>query len=245
VSVTSDLAWTGWPVALSLAAVLAGARAGEARRTEALGRALHELRRPLQALALGACPRSDGHGNGHRGANPPPPLELAICALDDLDRAVNGEPALPRRRLLSLRPVVEGCADRWGPVAGLSGCDLVLDWRAGAAAVVADPRRISQAIDNLLMNAIEHGSPPIGLSVVVRDRGVRIAVQDGGSPNSRAARRRRRGARRRRGLRVVAGVAAEHGGRFAIHRGHRGTVAVLELPLASLPVPALAGAGAA
>jgi signal transduction histidine kinase len=241
VSAAPDLAWTGWPVALSLAAVLVGARIGEARRTEALGRALHELRRPLQALALGGGPVAGG-ANGHG----PPPIELAICALADLDRLVNGEPAVPCRRLLSLRPVIEGCTDRWAPVAELTGCDLVLDWRAGAAAVVADPHRIAQALDNLLLNAIEHGSPPILLSVVVRDRGVRIAVEDGGTPTRSAGWRvRRRRARRRRGLRVVAGVAAEHGGRFAIRRGTDGTVAVLELPLASLPVPALAGAGAA
>lgn len=237
------LTWLGWPLAVVFVAVLAGNRAGHARRTESLNGALHELRRPLQALALGAQPGA----NGNRHA----PLELAICALADLERIVNGEPALSCKRLLRLRPVIEGCVERWGPMAEPAGRGVGLDWRAGAAAIVADPHRLAQALDNLLLNAIEHGSPPIEVSVVICDRGARITVTDCGTATTEVRHRRsrspRRGHRARegRGLRVVAAIAAEHGGRFAIHRGRDGTRAVLELPLASLPLPALGGSRAA
>jgi two-component system, OmpR family, sensor histidine kinase TctE len=225
----SGLIATGWPLALLLGAILLGSRARDARRRRAIEAALHELRRPLQALALGA-----GHGVSTNG-NGPPPLELAICALADLDRAVNGvERQPPTRRLLRLRPLVEGCLERWMPAAELNGCELGLEWRAGAAAVVADPRRLAQALDNLVANALEHGGPPVVVGAVVFERGVRIAVSDSGAAGHDVRRRR---ARRHNGLRIVAAIASECGGRFAIDRGGDGTVAVLELPLASLPLP--------
>lgn len=239
------LTWLGWPLAVVFVAVLAGNRAGHARRTESLNDALHELRRPLQALAFGAGPQPGANGSR------PAPLELAICALADLERIVNGEPALSRKRLLRLRPVIEGCIERWGPIAEPAGGGVGLDWRAGAAAIVADPHRLAQALDNLLLNAIEHGSPPIQVSVVICDRGARITVTDCGTATAevrhRRSRSRRRGHRAHggHGLRVVAAIAAEHGGRFAFHRGREGARAILELPLASLPLPALAGSRAA
>ena len=64
----------------------------------ALNRALHELRRPLQTLLL----LEDG--NGRPAAAPPRAsrrglLELATCALQDLDGALNGgSPSRPFRR---------------------------------------------------------------------------------------------------------------------------------------------------
>jgi signal transduction histidine kinase len=229
------LVWAGWPLALLLGALLMGLRTRDVRRRSAIEAALHELRRPLQALALGAGAGASTSGNGSGNGNGPPPLELAICALADLDRAVNGvEQSPPTRRLLRLRPLVEGCVERWIPAAELGGCVLDLDWRAGSAAVVADPRRLAQALDNLVANALEHGAPPVIVHAVVFERGVRIAVSDGGASG---VDRRRRG-RRHNGLRIVAAIAADCGGRFAIDRGPDGTVAVLELPLASLPLPA-------
>lgn len=229
----TGLVWAGWPLALLLGALLLGLRARDVRRRCAIEAALHELRRPLQALALGAGPAVSTNGNG----NGPPPLELAICALADLDRAVNGVERPPEtRRLLRLRPLVEGCVERWMPAAELSGCELDLKWRAGSAAVVADPRRLAQALDNLVANALEHGSPPVIVRAVVFERGVCVAVSDSGGAASDV--HRCRPGRRHNGLRIVAAIAADCGGRFALERGPDGTVAVLELPLASLPLPA-------
>jgi signal transduction histidine kinase len=229
----AGLVWAGWPLALLLGALLLGIRMRGVRRQVAIEAALHELRRPLQALALGAGPGASTSGNG----DGPPPLELAICALADLDRAVNGVERPPdTSRLLRLRPLVEGCVERWMPAAELSGYELDLEWRAGSAAVVADPRRLAQALDNLVANALEHGASPVVVRAVVVERGVRVAVSDSGGAASDVHRRRH--GRRHSGLRIVAAIAADCGGRFVLERAADGTVAVLELPLASLPLPA-------
>ena len=89
----AELGIAGWPLGLTLAAVAVGDRLREARRRAALNRALHELRRPLQALVLGAGGIAQGPGRRPR-------RELALAALDDLDREING-----RARRLARRPV--------------------------------------------------------------------------------------------------------------------------------------------
>jgi signal transduction histidine kinase len=232
------LAALGWAAALAGAGLLLAARRAAARRDAAVERALHELRRPLQELALGAGPGRVANGDR------PAALELALCALGDLELALDGEAAPPRRRLVRLRPLVEGSVARWAAASGLDAASLSLDWRAGPAAVVADPRRIAQALDNLLVNAIQHGSPPVRIEVATCDRGVRVAVEDAGARPTATALDGRLG-RVPRGLGIVAGIAAEHDGVFAIRNAGGATKAVLELPLASLSLPALARADAA
>src|SRR5690348_3877757 len=71
----------------------------------ALNRALHELRRPLQALVL----LEDA--SGRPAASPPAAsrrglLELAAGALQDLDGALNGGPPDRPKRRFSCREVV-------------------------------------------------------------------------------------------------------------------------------------------
>jgi signal transduction histidine kinase len=256
---------SGWPLALMVAAILVRERVREGRRRGALNRALHELRRPLQALALAPDP---GRRNGHSSGNGAPGrLELALAALDDLDKEINGSEPPVRLRPVACRPWVEGSLARWRLAAGRSGSPVELRWRAGTATVLADPRRLAQALDNLIVNAIEHGRPPIRVEAAVAAAHVRIVVRDGGcadpdpdadaepetgsvvAPRALARLRapgRRRPSRGRRGhgLEVVARIAAEHGGRFIVRRGPRGAVAALELPLAGLPADAVASASA-
>jgi signal transduction histidine kinase len=221
----------GWPLALTVAAFLVRERVRGGRRRGALNRALHELRRPLQALALGAedVSRDGGSANG----DGPGKLELALAALDDLDHELNGgEPPL-RMRPVVCRTWVEGALGRWRVAAGRSGSPVELRWRAGSATVLADPRRLAQALDNLIVNAIEHGGPPIRVVGSVSGVSVRIEVVDRGCGGVGPTRRAR--GRRGHGLEVVARVAAQHGGRFMVSRGRRSTVAALELPLAERP----------
>jgi signal transduction histidine kinase len=111
--------------------------------------------------------------------------------------------------------------------------------------VLADPARISQALDNLIVNALQHG----GSRVLVDGRTVggrlRIAIADDGASgwseaedgprSARAGRPRRRRPRRHgHGLEVVRSVVAAHRGRFALQRSEQGSVAVLDLPLAGV-----------
>jgi signal transduction histidine kinase len=220
----------GWPLALTVAAFLVRERVRGGRRRGALNRALHELRRPLQALALGADDASRDGGSANRHG----PGKLA--ALDDLDHELNGgEPPL-RMRPVVCRTWVDGALGRWRVAAGRSGSPVELRWCAGSATVLADPRRLAQALDNLIVNAIEHGGPPIRVVGSVSAASVRIEVVDGGCGVVGPTRRAR--GRRGHGLEVVARVAAQHGGRFMVSHGRRRTVAALELPLAERPAVA-------
>jgi signal transduction histidine kinase len=232
----SELAQTiaGWPLVTALAAVATaqGLRAG--RRRSALNEALHELRRPLQAIALAGGP-----------AGSPPVLEssvqLAAAALERLDREVNGGGVPRPAEELELRALLEGAVRRWRARGSLSGASLKLRWRAGRAIVVGDRVELAQALDNLIVNAIEHGGPEISIDARPYRGRVRIVIADSGraarpstrtdSPAEVIARlsgRRRRG----HGLAVVRRIAAAHDGRFALRRSEQGSLALLELPLA-------------
>jgi signal transduction histidine kinase len=226
--VAAEVLSSTWPLLVTMA-VAGGARIKGSRQRRALNRALHELRRPLQALAL--APGSSGHGS-HGTA--PGALELALVALDDLDVAINGtRPALSRRPVAA-RPLVSGALDRWRGVAAMRERSLALEWGAGEAVVMADPARLAQALDNLLANAIEHGA----LRVLVRGSRaagrLRISVTTAAGPPAR----RNGGPRRGHGLAVVRTVAAAHLGRFSLRRSEREVTATLELPLAPGPAPA-------
>jgi signal transduction histidine kinase len=223
-----------WPVAASLAAALTARGVATGRRRSALNEALHELRRPLQALALSAGPR------GEAGLDSM--LRMAVVALERLDCEINGEGAgAAPRSLLSLEPLVRDAAARWRARAGARGPTVSLCWEAGEATLHGDRGALERALDNLLANAIEHGGPQITVGAVRADGVLRVSVSDSGrSPNGRARDGRARQAlaglsgRRRRGhgLRVVRRVAAEHGGEFALRISAEGAVASLELPLA-------------
>src|SRR5262249_43132245 len=122
------------------------------RQKRALNRALHELRRPLQALVL----LEDG--SGHPAAAPRRAtrrglLELATTALHDLDGALNGGCPARTPRRFSCRESVMACLERWRPQAGRAGGVRVY-WDAGPAMVDGDAARLAQALDNLLSNAL-------------------------------------------------------------------------------------------
>jgi hypothetical protein len=225
-----ETAAAGWPISATLAVALLSQSVRVGRRRQAINRALHELRRPLHALALAAP-----------GAPPSGSLDLAFVALAQLDAEVNGpDPEIdagPGR----CRTLVEGAVARWGGRAALAGGSIEVNWRGPDDARVLAPAAVAQAIDNLVVNAIEHGGSSIVLDVVAGSRTVRIRVRDSGrasrpdwrseTPAETVARltgKRRRG----HGLAVVRRLARAQGGRFFIQRSERGSVAALELPLA-------------
>jgi signal transduction histidine kinase len=226
--------FAGWPLGASMAALVAaqGLRAG--RRRSALNEALHELRRPLQAIALA----------GTGGTGSPPVLQssvrLAAAALERLDREVNGGTLQRPAEAVEVRPLVEAAVRRWRARASLGGGSLSLRWRAGRAVVVGNRTDLAQALDNLIVNAIEHGGPSISVDARPHKGRVRIVIADSGR-DSRTAERRdtpsdviaRLSGRHRRGhgLAVVRQVAAAHDGRFALRRSDRGSLAMFELPV--------------
>lgn len=227
----------GWPLAAAMAAVAATQVLRNGRRRGALNEALHELRRPLQAIALA--------GAGPTGS--PPAVEssvrLAAAALERLDREVNGGGSLQRpAEAVEVRPLLEAAGRRWRARASLGGGSLSLRWRAGRAVVIGDRVELGQALDNLIVNAIEHGGPAISIDARPHKGRVRIVIADSGRAARPDARRdtpadviARLSGRRRHGhgLAVVRQVVAAHRGRFALRRSEAGSLALLELPLAS------------
>lgn len=224
----------GWPVAATLAAVAATQSLRAGRRRSALNEALHELRRPLQVIALASA--------GPTGS--PPVLvssvRLAAAALERLDHEVNGGGLQRPPEEVELRPLLEAAVRRWQARANLAGASLKLRWRAGRAVVVGDRVDLAQALDNLIVNAIEHGGPEIAVDARPYKGRVRIVIADSGRSARPPARRdtpaeviARLSGRRKRGhgLCIVRQVAAAHDGRFALRRSERGSLALLELPL--------------
>jgi len=224
---------SGWPLVLSMAAAVAaqGLRAG--RRRSALNSALHELRRPLQAVAFASGPRLGDFGAGED------PMELAAAALERLDREINGRPSVAVWGTVDAAALASAAVARWSDRAEIAEASLDLRWNAGGALVKGDRLALGQALDNLIVNAIEHGGPSIVVAARIREGRLRIAVVDSGRGRRRRL-RRGPGAmiahvsgreRHGHGLGVVRRVAADHGGRFALRRSEQGTLAVLELPL--------------
>jgi signal transduction histidine kinase len=223
----------GWPLAISMAATVVVQSLRNGRRRSALNEALHELRRPLQAVAL---------ANGPHAAEDP--IDLAADALERLDREINGGSLVPALSTVEARSLVQAAVGRWQARVKLGEGSLELRWNAGVTFVLGDRRALAQALDNLIVNAIEHGGPSIVVSARRRERWLRIAVVDSGRsarPRSRRnspaqvvarlAGRERRG----HGLVVVRRVASMHDGRFVLHRSAHGSTAVLEVPMADDP----------
>lgn len=249
-----------WP-ALGGAGVTLAAAVRDGRRRTLLNERLHELRRPLQALALmaseaGGSGSEDEVGPGSRRRPEDGPLEMAVAALARLEREINGEGESAAPAVLAVRPLIEAARRRWQRQAELGGATIEVRWDAGEAAIEGDRIDLAEALDNLLANALTHGGPRIELTADRVGGRICLAVVDSGSgadrrARERAASARAREARRRRslfgrlsgrarhghGLRLVRRTAIAHGGTFALLRGEHGTSAVLELPLLPKPDP--------
>ncbi len=130
ISALGGLAGGLWPIALSMAVVVAGGRVRDGRRRRSLNERLHELRRPLQALALAAKPP---------GPDRPDPLELALAALRDLDREVNGGGFEFRRRPVEARMLAIAACERWRVRAAKAGRRIAVRWRCGDVLADVDP----------------------------------------------------------------------------------------------------------
>jgi signal transduction histidine kinase len=190
----------------------------DARRARRMNRAMHELRRPLQAIALGlesASPDLAGAGSC---------LEQARNALHELDAIVNGgRPLRPVRRIRT-DEVLEALAGRW------RFADIEVE-RGHGIEIEADATRLGAALDNLVANALRHGSGVVRVRATTAGRNARFEVRDSGP--SPGAPRPRRDRRHGHGLHVVADVAASHGGAAApaAPAPGGGTLAAISLPV--------------
>lgn len=225
-------ALAGFPLAASFAIAGGLGLLREGRRRSSLNEAVHELRRPLQVLAL-SLP-----ADAERARALSSSLHMATAAVDRLDREINGGRTPAVGAPISLRSVVEEALERWQGRAVVTGRTLNLVWDGGDPFLRGDGVELGQALDNLLSNAFEHGDGEIRVEASEDGDLLRIAVLDGGQLTpSRGRVRTSLGARlgglnrHGHGLKVVRRVAARHGGAFRLRRSSLGTEAILELPM--------------
>lgn len=202
----------------------------EGRRRSGLNAALHELRRPLQALCL-SLPSSSEAGSSHESS-----LELAVAAVERLDREINGQRVGAEAVPLSFRPIAEAAVDRWRAAAANVGRPLNLQWSGDDAVLRGDRIALGQAVDNLISNSLRHGSGAVIVAARVEGRVLRLTVGDDGPvvapARPRFAWKRLSGRDRHgHGLAIVRQAAAQHCGSFRLDRSRAGTEARLLLPL--------------
>lgn len=224
--------------------VMAGREVMNAHRRSLANRALHEVRRPLQALAL-SLPAGPGR------MTPVLPVWQAIKALAEVDRQINGgAPDELRPEPIACRLMTEACVRRWQSRARMAGGGIELRWVGPEALVTGDPAALSAAIENLIVNAIEHGGPRIAVRCLVVGQRLRLEVSDNGSDERPANRGRtpaevmarlRGRERHHHGLAVVRTAVKAHKGRFEIKIEHSGSVATIVLPCVTRAPEPIAG----
>jgi len=223
----------GLPIAASFAMATGITVLREGRRRSSLNEAMHELRRPLQGLALSL---PDG---GPKSGSAEYCLRMAVAAVERLDREINGGALEAPIAPVSPRPVAEAAIGRWRCSAEALGRPLGLEWTAHDPILQMRAAELSQALDNLISNAFVHGSGAVVVEVAERGEHLHLVVRDGGCREenlcwAQVTRAFWIGSRDRHGhgLRIVRRVAARCGGSFRLRRSPGGTEARLELPLA-------------
>jgi hypothetical protein len=196
---------------LALGGALAGCitwlvHARLARRRRRLNEVLHELRRPLQELAL----RDLGPGDRSGWVGP------AIGALADLDSIVNGRPRRARTVAFSLGEVVGDGRSRWSQDA------VRFRVERNDARLIGDPDEIASALDNLISNAVEHGDGPVTVCAAGSNGSAVLSVMSAAVELTSGP--RRRDPRRGHGLRIAERVASEHRGALMRPRSIGGAV---------------------
>jgi two-component system, OmpR family, sensor kinase len=188
--------------------------------------------------------------------------ETVALVTDELDRmsryvdellvlAKSEQPDFLRLELVDAGELAEGLLTR---ARALASREFTLDApRPGRVLGAADPQRLTQAVMNLVQNAVQHTAPgdTIHLGVVSEEGHLLLAVRDHGpgidpADQARLFERHARGAgsRQRRpdgtglGLAIVSAVAHAHGGTVGV-RSQRGDGATFEIriPFAEEDLP--------
>jgi signal transduction histidine kinase len=200
-------------IVLIVVCALARRVLADAARLRLVAEAEHELRGPVQAIAL-AAPE-------HCAAD----VERMRMALADLAAARAGRRADGGDEEVRLDRLVWRAATASDLVARRAGGGVHLDWSAGPVTVKADRGRLAQALGNLLANAVEHGGGQVRVIGRRTGRGVRVEVRDSG---------------RGHGLRIAARAVRDSGGQLTAARAGSGTALAIELPVVGDDPPAAA-----
>lgn len=158
---------------------------------------------------------------------------------------VRGEDVNARRELDRLALI-------WGETARVGGRAFEYSWRGEDVYVCGPRRKLTEAVANLLSNALRHGAGRVSLKAETRGPVLRVEVSDEGPGLRRPVALLATGGRRPlrklgphgHGLSVAVRAAKRLGGGLASAPAARGATLVLELPIvaAELPLPSCASA---
>jgi hypothetical protein len=171
----------GWVLVVCLAVQVARL----AHRLDLVAEADHELRGPVTALSLAIASLGRSPELSRRAQALDTHLDRLRLGLADLAAARSGRRAAPHHADVPLEGLARSAAEAWQPAARRSGGDVRVDWRAGEVAARADRARVSQALGNVLANAVEHGGGRVELRGERVGGRVRIAVRDEGAMSRR------------------------------------------------------------
>jgi len=221
----------------SLAAALVRLRATGRRRAH-LAMPLHELRGALAAIQLGLFGlerRAHVTAPAERADALRTQVERAHRAVEDLE-AIERRQAAPRAvELVDVGELTRRRATAWARIAAARRRAVELRWPLGRVLVRADAGRLCQALDNLIVNALDHGQGLVRVQGTRGDGTVRIAISDQGTGLARPISELRGtpwDARHGHGIAVAARAAELHGGRLTARRGPLGSRVEIELPVA-------------
>jgi signal transduction histidine kinase len=214
------------------------------QRLRAVALASHELRNGLTAFGL-ALSRVEGRvpctADRHGLVAVRHGYDRLLAVARELEVARGALPARvgPRPELVDVREIAARVVDQWNASLPRDSA-IAFDWRAGESTLQGYPMRLTQAFDNLVANAVEHGRGP----VTVRGRSdghcVSVLVLDCGAGVMRPLaelQARSWQAPRGHGL-VVARRAVElHGGTLRPVRFASGTGIEARLPAGASPIP--------
>ena len=190
------------------------------RRLRALREAMHELRRPLHALAMQA----------NRGPTEAALLRQLDVAVGDLDAAIEGRsPSACPSRTIALAELLDDVERRW---AGRANAVRVAGGKAVAGRIRGDIDHLGMAVDNLIANGLEHGGGDVGVECALGGGRVRLEVVNP-DHGAAAAEPRASDPRRGHGLQIAARHAEEAEGALRPPRHEGGqVVTALDLPQA-------------
>jgi signal transduction histidine kinase len=226
-----------------LASARLAERAAEAERLASIGRlaagVAHEIRNPMAAMRLKAENALAANADDGRRERALTAILEQIGRLDRVLRDLLGsvQRPLPQPAAVALPGFLAARAELFRELAESRGLTVKVD--AAAASAEFDPALVGQAIDNLLLNAIQNTPPEGTVRLGARGAGARLvlAVADSGRGVPPELRDRLfepfvtgRPDGTGLGLALVREVAEAHGGAVrAVHRPD-GTTIEMELP---------------
>ena len=227
-------------VALALATFWAIRTRLDSARRYAMAESMHELSGALTALKLGATAlarsTAGDEGFSRRLEALTTQIDRASGAIEDLDSHVRGTRGHVRERpqeVVELGEIVRRRAQAWDQLAFARGGAVGLRWPIGPVLVRADPRRLYQALDNLIANGLDHGGGIVTLQGALADGVVRISVSDRGSGFERSLHdlpRARWDSEHGHGLAIVRRAIEMHDGHLRATSSPSGANVEVELP---------------